>query len=87
MNRFHVVDDIKNKHDVYRRQYFIKKFFQFLKEHPIKINNFEKKEMIPLRNKELESYTSKDKYTNDKRYRKVGDYSHYTEVLHLPHVI
>ena len=37
---------IENKHDVYRGKDCIKKFCKYLKEHAIKITNFEKKSII-----------------------------------------
>ena len=58
----------------------MKKFHEFLKEHARKIINFEKKKIIPLTNKELESHANpgncqicdkkqfEDKYTDDKKY-------------------
>ena len=36
----------------------MKKFHEFLKEHARKIINFEKKKIIPLTNKELESHAN-----------------------------
>ena len=38
----------------------MKKFFESLKELAMEIINFEKKKMMPLTNKELESYASQD---------------------------
>ena len=35
----------KNKHDVYRDKYFIKKFCESIREHTVNIINFEKKKM------------------------------------------
>ena len=34
---------IENKHDVYRGKCYMKKFREFLREHPMKIINFKKK--------------------------------------------
>ena len=38
----------ENKHDVYRSEDVTKKFCERLREHAVKIINFEKKKMIPL---------------------------------------
>ena len=81
--------NVENKHEVYRSQDCMKKFRKSLREHAIKITNFEKKEIIPLTNEKLESqkktkicYISQKKlepeYTNDKDYHKVKDHCHYT---------
>ena len=59
----------------------MKKFCESLREHPVKIINFEKKEMMPLTNEEYQPYLSQikchifkkkpeQKYTNDKIYHK-----------------
>ena len=50
--------NIENKDDVYRGKDCMKKFCESLKEHAIKIINFEKTKMIPLTNNKLESYAS-----------------------------
>ena len=42
----------KKKHDVYRREDCMKKFRECLREHTMKIIKFEKKKIIPLRNKQ-----------------------------------
>ena len=44
----------KNKHDVYRGQDCIKNFSEFLREHTLKINNFEKKRNILSTNEQEE---------------------------------
>ena len=49
-------DGIGNKHDIYRGEDCMEKFWVSLREHAAKIINFEKKKMIPLTNKEYESY-------------------------------
>lgn len=53
-------DDIENKHEVYRSKDLIKTFFESLKEHVINIINLDKKQMIPLTNKEQESYGNQE---------------------------
>ena len=47
-------DGIDNKHDVYRSEDCMKKFCESLREHVIKIINFEKKKMISLTNEQQE---------------------------------
>ena len=52
-------DDTKNKHHFYSGKDCIEKLCKDLKEFGMEIINFKKKEMIPLRNKEIKSYESK----------------------------
>ena len=62
-----------------------------LREHSTKMINYEKKEMIPLRKEEKKSYRNsrrcyicKRKFStddNNKKYHKVRDDCHYTEIL------
>ena len=47
---------VKNKHDVYRGKGCMKKFFEFLREHAMKIINFKKKKMKLLTKEQQESY-------------------------------
>ena len=49
-------DGIINKHDLHRNENGIKTFCESLREHAIKIINYEKKKMIPLTNKQQDSY-------------------------------
>ena len=44
-------DSTKNKHDCYRGKDCIEKFCEDLREHTMRIVNYEKKEMIPLTDK------------------------------------
>ena len=76
----------KNKLNYYRGKDCMKKFCKDLREHAIKIINYEKKNVIPLTTKE-EIYHNKQKIcyickkefdTNDKKNYKVRDHSHYT---------
>ena len=71
----------------------MEKFYYSLREHAMKIINFEKKKMIPLTHEEYESYLNQlschicrkrfdHKYTNDKNYRKVKNHCHYTGVVY-----
>ena len=69
----------------------MERFCKDLKEHPVKIINYEKKEMTPLTDKENKSYEKqkvcyickKEFSINDdddtKKYQKVRDHRHYTE--------
>ena len=65
------------------------RFCKDLREHAMKITNYEKKEMIPLTSKESKSYKIqivchiwKKGFSTDKNafylYHKVRDYCHYT---------
>ena len=56
MSAVWVFDNIENKDDVYRGKNCMKKFCKSLREHTIKIINFEKKKMLPLTSKEYISY-------------------------------
>ena len=49
-------DGIENKYDVHIGEDCMKKFCESLREHPMKIINFEKRKIIPLTNEEYESY-------------------------------
>ena len=62
-------------------------FFEFLREHAMKITNFEKKKLL-LTEEQKESYKNsniyyickvnfENKYLKDKKYRKVRDHFHY----------
>ena len=44
-------DESKNKIDYYRGDDCMKKFFKDLREHAMKIINYEKKRMVPLKKK------------------------------------
>ena len=62
---------IENKHDVYRSKDCIKKVFEFLREHAMKMVNFKKKKMELLTKELQESYENskicyicKEKYKN-----------------------
>ena len=46
----------RNKHDVYKGEYCMKKFYESLREYPAKITNVEKNEIIPLTNEQQELY-------------------------------
>ena len=54
MSTIWIFDGIENKHDVYRGEDYMKKFCESLREHAMKMINFEKKK-IPLRNEQQES--------------------------------
>ena len=80
---------IENEHDVYRGKGYMKKFFEFLREHAVKIGNFKKKKMKLLTKEQQESYENakichicKEKFENiylkDKKYSKIRDRCPYT---------
>ena len=85
-------DATKNKFDCYRGKDCIERFCKELREHAIKIIDYEKKEMIPLTDKENKSYEKqkvcyicKKEFSTDendknafKLYHKVRDHCHYT---------
>ena len=79
---------IENKHDIYRGKDCMKTFCKFLKEHAMKVINFEKKKMKLLTKEQQEScgnakicYICKEdlenKYLKDEKYCKVRDHCHY----------
>ena len=84
-------DEIKNKPDWYRGEDFIERFCKDLRDHAMKIINYEEKEMIPLTDKENKSYEKqkvcyicKKEFSTDendknafKLYHKVRDHCHY----------
>ena len=81
-------DKSNNEHKYYRRKDFMKIFCKDQKDQAKKIINYEKKGMIPLTEKEKESYENhkichiceKEFSTDnkDKKYHKVRDHCHYT---------
>ena len=86
-------DATRNKLDCYRRKDCMEKFCKDLREHAMKIINYEKKEMIPLTYEENKSYKKqkvcyicKKRFSTDndngialnKKYHKVRDHCHYT---------
>ena len=61
-------------------------FCKDLRDQAMKIISYEKKEMTPLTNEEIEScekqkvcYICEKEFRTDKKYRKVRDHCHYTE--------
>ena len=85
-------DKTKNKLDYYRGDNCMEKFCKDLREHATKIINCEKKEMIPLTEKE-EKHHNKQKVcyiykkefnTYDKNHYKVRDHCHYTGKYRSP---
>ena len=83
--------DIENRHDVYRGKDCIKKFYESLREHAMKIINFKKKKMKLLLDKQQKLYENEKtkiryickekfeyKYIKCKKYCKVRDHYHYT---------
>ena len=53
-------DKTKNKLDCYRGKDCMKKICEDLREHATKINNYEKKDMIPSTKKEEENHNKQD---------------------------
>ena len=85
-------DPTKNKLDCYKGEDCMESFCKDLREHAMKIMNYEKKEMIPLTYEEKELYemqkvcyickkifsTDKNDENVFKLYHKVRDHCHYT---------
>ena len=79
-------DKSKNKLNYYRVEDCITKFCKDLREHATKINNYEKKDMIPLTKKEEEIYNNqkvcyickKEFDKCDKKHHKVRDHCYYS---------
>ena len=85
-------DATKNKLDCYKGKYCMERFSKELRDHAMKIINYEEKEMIPLTDKENKSYEKqkvcyicKKEFSTDendknafKLYHKVRDHCHYT---------
>ena len=80
---------IVNKNDRYRGKDCMKKFCESLREHAMKIINFEKKNKL-LTKERKESYKNvkicytckeifENKFLKEKKYRKVRDHFHYAE--------
>ena len=81
--------ETENKYDVYRDKDCMKKFYEFLREHAMKIINLKKRKKKLLTKDQRESYENakicyicKEKFENkhlkDKKYHKVRDHCHYT---------
>ena len=81
-------DPTQNKLDCCRNKDCMERFCKNLKEHATRIINYEKKEMIPLIDKENKSYKKqkvcyicKKEFSTDndnEKYHKVRDHCHYT---------
>ena len=80
-------DRTKNKLDYHRGKNCMKNFYLDLRQHAIKIINYEKKEMIPLTKKEEKKHNKREvchiskigfSTDNNKKYHKVRDHCHYT---------
>ena len=84
-------DKIENRLDYYRRNDCIEKLCKKLKEHAMKIINYEEKEMIPLTDEEnkyyeeqeacnicTEKFCTNEDDENYKNKKKVKDHCHYT---------
>ena len=57
-----IFDGMENTHNVYRGEDYVKKFCESLWNHAMKINNFEKKKMIPLTKEQWESYENANEH-------------------------
>ena len=79
-------DKSRSKLNYYRDEDCMTKFCKDLREHAIKIINYEKKDMIPLTKKEEKNYNNqkfcyickKEFDKSDKKHYKVRDHCHYT---------
>ena len=79
-------DESKNKINYYRGDDCMKKFCKDLREHAMKIINYEKNRMVPLtikeeicHNKQKICYICKKEFNNnDKKQQKLKDHCHYT---------
>ena len=88
-------DATKNRFDCYKGEVCMERFCKDLRDHAMKIINYEEKEMIPLTDKENKSYEKqkvcyicKKEFSTDendknafKLYHKVRDHCHYTAKL------
>ena len=88
-------DSAENKLDCYKGEACMERFCKDLREHEMKIINYEKKEMIPLTDEENKSYEEQkvcyickkefgdddndDNDDDNKKYQKVRDHCHYTK--------
>ena len=64
MSTISLFKSIEDKHDIYRGKYCMKKFYESLGQHAMKIINFEKEKMKLLRNELLKSYENEKKMLN-----------------------
>ena len=79
-------DESKNKLNYYRGKDCMKKFCKDLREHAMKIINYEKKKIVPLTTKEEICYNKqkicyickKEFDKSDRKHHKVRDHCHYT---------
>ena len=55
-------DSIENRNNIYRGEDCMRKFYESLREHTMKIINFEKKKMITLTNEQQESNEKKSAF-------------------------
>ena len=84
----------ENKFDWYKGEDCMERFCKDLREHAMKINNYEKKEMIQLTDKEnkfcedqkicyicKKGFSDNNDNDDNKKYLKVRSHYHYTEKL------
>ena len=62
MSMIWTFDSMENKNNVYRGEDCMKKFCESLREHTVKIINFEKKKILPLTNEQQESNKKKSAF-------------------------
>ena len=62
MSMIWTFDSMENKNNVYRGEDCMKKFCESLREHTVKIINFEKKKILPLINEQQESNEKKSAF-------------------------
>ena len=72
MSTIWMFDDIGNKHNFHRDKDCKIKFCEFLREHEMKIINFEKKKMIPLLSKGYEYILIKQIIIFEKKSLKIN---------------
>ena len=68
MSEIWTFDGIENKHDVYRGEYSVKKFCEFLKEHALKIMNFEKKKIVLFPNEQQKLKSQKSVTLSERKF-------------------
>ena len=77
MSTICIFDGTENNLDVYTGKDCMKMFYEYLREHSMKMINFENKKTIPLTNSHIYK-KFEHKYTSDKNYCKVKDHCYYT---------
>ena len=89
MSTIWALDNIENKHSLYRGEDCTKMFCSSLRKHATNVINFEKNKMLPLTEEKLKlhqdsivCYICRKQFTqklaNDENYQKVRDHCHFT---------